>query len=124
MATRSPQPRGRQASATPGGSSPLAASQAAYLAKSQQEKHAARDAATNQFKERFGTIFQRRHDSIHNCDRRWISQQPLETGGTVLKVIQDVEILVNRCAEHINSELGDFLVGTGSSAATTAQAGY
>jgi len=98
--------------------------QADYLVKSPQDKHTARDAAINQFKERFGTIFQRRHDCIHNCDRPRISPQPLKTGGTVLKVIQDVEFLVNRCDEHINSEFRSFLVAIGCSAATIAQAGY
>jgi hypothetical protein len=95
-----------------------------YLAKTPQDKHAAREAAIDQFKERFSTIFQRRHDCIHNCDRPRMSPQPLERGGTVLKVIQDVEFLVHRCDEHINSEFREFLVRVGCSAATIAQAGY
>ena len=99
-------------------------SQADYLAVSPQDKHMAREAAIDQFEERFRTIFQRRHDCIHNCDRPRMSPQPLERSGTVLKVIQDVEFLVNRCDEHINSEFRQFLVGVGCSAATIAQAGY
>ncbi|MEX0610519.1 MAG: hypothetical protein WD229_00240 [Pirellulales bacterium] len=99
-------------------------SQADYLAKTPQDKNTAREAAIHQFEERFRTIFQRRHDCIHNCDRPRVSPQPLERGGTVLKVIQDVEFLVNRCDEHINSEFREFLVGVGCSAATIAQAGY
>jgi hypothetical protein len=99
-------------------------SQADYLAKTPQDKHTAREAAIEQFEERFRTIFQRRHDCIHNCDRPRMSVQPLERGGTVLKVIQDIEFLVNRCDEHINSEFREFLVGAGCSAATIAQAGY
>jgi hypothetical protein len=95
-----------------------------YVAMTDTEKRAAREAAIDQFKERFRTIFQRRHDCIHNCDRPRVSPQPLDKGGTVLKVIQDVEFLVNRCDEHINTEFREFLVGVGCSAATIAQAGY
>jgi len=95
-----------------------------YLAMNPQDKRTAREAAIDQFKERFGTIFQRRNDCIHNCDRPRMSPQPLERGGTVLKVIQDVEFLVNSCDEHINSEFREFLVGVGCSVATIAQAGY
>lgn len=43
--------------------------QADYLAKTPQDKHTSREAAIDQFEERFRTIFQRRHDCIHNCDR-------------------------------------------------------
>lgn len=99
-------------------------SQADYLAKNPQDQRTDRETAIVQFNERFRTIFQRRHDCIHNCDRPRMSPQPLESGGTVLKVIQDVEFLVHRCDEHINSEFREFLVGVGCSAATIAQAGY
>ena len=53
-----------------------------------------------------------------------MSPQPLDKGGTVLKVIQDAEFLVSRCDEHINSEFRQFLVDAGCIAATIAQAGY
>jgi hypothetical protein len=53
-----------------------------------------------------------------------MSPQPLDKGGTVLKVIQDIEFLVLRSDEHINSEFRQFLVDSGCSAATVAQAGY
>jgi hypothetical protein len=99
-------------------------SRADYLLKTSHDKRTAQEAAIDQFKERFRAIFQRRHDCIHNCDRPRMSPQPLERGGTVLKVIQDVEFLVNRCDEHINSEFREFLVGVGCSAATITQAGY
>lgn len=79
-------------------------SRADYVAMTDLEKHTARDAAIDIFEERFRTIFQRRHDCIHNCDRPRVSPQPLDKGGTVLKVIQDVEYLVNRCDGHISSE--------------------
>jgi hypothetical protein len=70
------------------------------------------------------TIFQRRHDCVHNCDRPRVSPQPLDKGGTVLKVIQDIEFLVNRCDEHVNVEFREFLIGVSCSAATIARAGY
>lgn len=99
-------------------------SPADYIAKTQQDRQAAREDAIDQFEERFRTIFQRRHDCIHNCDRPRMSRQPLDKGGTVLKVIQDVEFLVNRCDEHINDEFQKFLIAAGCSAATITQAGY
>jgi hypothetical protein len=95
-----------------------------YLAMTAPDKHTATEAAIDQFEERFRTIFQRRHDCIHNCDRPRVSPQPLDKDGTVLKVIQDIEFLVNRCDEHINAEFREFLIGVGCSAATIAQAGY
>jgi hypothetical protein len=61
---------------------------------------------------------------IHNCDRPRMSPQPLDKDGTVLKVIQDVDYLVHRCDEHIDTEFREFLVGVGCSAATIGQAGY
>jgi hypothetical protein len=95
-----------------------------YMGMTDPDKHTAREAAIDQFEERFRMIFQRRHDCIHNCDRPRVSPQPLDKGGTVLKVIQDVEFLVNCCDEHINIEFREFLVGVGCSVATITQAGY
>lgn len=95
-----------------------------YAAMTDQDRQQARDGAIDQLEDRFRAIFQRRHDCIHNCDRPRMSPQPLDKGGTVLKVIQDVEFLVSRCDEHITSEFREFLVGVGCSAATIAAAGY
>ena len=95
-----------------------------YIAMNSADKHEARETAIEQFEERFRTIFQRRHDCIHNCDRPRVSPQPLDKGGTVLKVVQDVDYLVRRCDEHINTEYREFLLGIGSTVATIAQAGY
>lgn len=99
-------------------------SRADYLVKTPQDKRIAREMGIEQFKERFRSIFQRRHDCIHNCDRPRMSPQPLERGGTVLKVIQDVEFLVNRCDDHIDSGFRELLIRVGCSPATIAQAGY
>lgn len=95
-----------------------------YIAMTKKDKQAAREDAIVQFEERFRIIFQRRHDCIHNCDRPRVSPQPLGEGGTVLKVIQDVEFLVERCDEHINTEFREFLTAVGCSGTTISQAGY
>lgn len=96
-----------------------------YLAMNDAEKNNARNKiGIEQFEDRFRAIFQRRHDCIHNCDRPRMSPQPLDKGGTVLKVIQDVEYLVNRSDEHIAIEFRQFLVDAGCTAATIAQAAY
>lgn len=89
-----------------------------------RDRHQARELAIDQFEDRFCAIFQRRHDCIHNCDRPRRSPQPLDKGGTALKVIQDIDYLVRRCDEHINSEFREFLAGVGCGAATIARAGY
>jgi hypothetical protein len=94
-----------------------------YQALTEADKRLAREEATEQFEYRFQAIFQRRHDCIHNCDRPRMSPQPLDNARVVLKVIQDIEFLVNRCDEHISSEFRQFLLGVGCSAATIAQAG-
>jgi len=74
--------------------------------------------------ERFGAIFQRRHDCIHNCDRPRVAPQPLAKVDTVIKVIEDTHFLVNRCNKHINAEFRQFLRDAGCPAAIIAQAGY
>ena len=99
-------------------------SRADYLAMNDSDKHRAREAAMDQFEDRYRAIFQRRHDCVHNCDRPRMSPQPLPTGGTVLKIIQDIEYLVHRCDEQIHSEFREFLAGVGCSAATITRAGY
>ncbi len=98
--------------------------QSDYVAMTPGDKDEARKKATEQLQERFGTIIQRRHDCIHNCDRPRMSPQPMDRGRTVLKAIQDVRYLVFRCDEHINAEFRQFLIGMGCSATTIGQAGY
>jgi hypothetical protein len=95
-----------------------------FLAMTNPDKETARKEARMQFEGRFKDLIQRRHDCIHNCDRPRVSPQPLSTGGTVLKVIQDVEFLVFRCDEHIKAEFRHFLLDIGCSAATIAAASY
>jgi hypothetical protein len=101
-----------------------------YLALNPAGKDAARKAARRQMEKRFfeedspRSIFQRRHDCIHNCDRPRMTPQSLEKAGTVVKVIEDVEFLINRCDEHITIEFRHFLSANGCPPAIIAQAGY
>src|SRR5262249_16488782 len=74
----------------------LGVSRAHDLAMNDSDKHRAREVAIDQFEDRFRTIFRRRHDCIHNRDRPRRSPQPLDKGGRVLKVIQDIDDLVHR----------------------------
>jgi hypothetical protein len=80
-----------------------------FAALNSKHQDAARKSAKTQLEERFDTIIQRRHDCIHNRDRPKMAPQPLLKGGTVIKVIEDVEFLVVRCDEHINDEFPEFL---------------
>jgi hypothetical protein len=101
-----------------------------YQALNPADKNAARTAAKRQMQKRFfeedspHSIFQRRHDCIHNCDRPRMAPQALERAGTVVKVIEDVQFLVNRCNEHIATEVPHFLSANGCPAAIIALAGY
>jgi len=95
-----------------------------YTSRTPKDQNAARDAAKRKLEDRFKDLFQRRHDCIHNCDRPRVSPQPLSTAGTVLKVIEDVEFLVNRCDDHINAEFKFFLSNIGCIPPTIAAAGY
>lgn len=98
--------------------------QTAFNALAPNQKGQAIQDAQEQMEERYRDLFQRRHDCIHNCDRPRVSPQPLHLGGTVVKVIQDVEFLVYRCDEHIGTESREFLLGTGCPATIVAQGGY
>jgi hypothetical protein len=95
-----------------------------YTAMTPPNKGKARKHALERLEERFATIFQRYHDCIHNCDRPKFAPQPLDEAGTVLHVIQDVEFLVLRCDEHINTEFRQFLEGMGCTPLTAGMAGY
>lgn len=96
----------------------------AYVGLVGAAKDNARTAAREQLEERFREIIQRRHDCIHNCDRPRVSPQRLVLCGTVLKVMQDIQFLVERCEEHINLEFRQFLLQCGCPNAVVAQAGY
>jgi hypothetical protein len=53
-----------------------------------------------------------------------VAPQPLNRRGTVVKVIEDVEFLVQRSDEHIQTEFRHFLLGCHCPPAIVAAAGY
>jgi hypothetical protein len=76
--------------------------------------------ALQQFEDRFETIFQRRHDCIHNCDRPKVAMQSI-TAIEVHKCVQDIEFLVRRCQDAFLIEFPLYLQGLGFNGATRAQ---
>lgn len=97
---------------------------ASYAALAAADKETARRRAKQLVQIRFADLFQRRHDCIHNCDRPRLAPQPLEGGGEVERVIEDIEFLVTRCDEHINAEFAEFLRGLGCTRGTITRVGY
>ncbi len=53
-----------------------------------------------------------------------MAPQGLARSGTVRNVLQDVEFLVTRCNEHINSAFREFLLANHCPPPIVAQAGY
>lgn len=98
--------------------------QALYKNLNGQDRQKAREKASKQMKSRYNMIAQRRHDCIHNCDRPKVALQPVGTPDAVLKVVKDVEFLVNQCDRHIDAEFKEYLVGLGCNAVTLNQLGY
>ncbi len=88
-----------------------------------QRARAAADALTR-FEERFRTIFQRRHDCIHNCDRPRVKPQPISAADIVIRVLDDIRFFVTRCDEHIDAEFRRFLLAAGCPTAVVGQVGY
>ena len=96
----------------------------AYASLGAKDQVEAKRRAYDHLDTRFRSIIQRRHDCIHNCDRPKMAPQPLVKGQTVIKVIQDVEFLVNRCDEHINAEFRQFLLDCSCPLSIVSKAGY
>ena len=95
-----------------------------YLLKTPSDRQAAQKNAKLILSDRFGSIFQRRHDCIHNCDRPRLKPQPLKSPGTVNKVIDDIEFLVTKCDQHIDREFRSFLMSLNCSSSTINLTGY
>jgi hypothetical protein len=72
------------------------------------------------FEARFESIFQRRHDCIHNCDRPKFALQGIEHAH-VDKAAHDIEFLVHRCHESFLVEFPQYLQLLGFSGATRNQ---
>lgn len=78
------------------------------------------DGGSVQLETKLTTVFQRRHDCIHCCDRPKSAIQTINLAA-VQKKIEDVEFLVNRCHAELSAQFGDYLTGLGFSGATRNQ---
>jgi hypothetical protein len=98
----------------------FAISAPAYRKLAPAEKHSARETAVDQFNRRFDTIFQRRHDCIHNCDRPKVALQPI-SDTALERVIEDIEFLVARSYDTLSTEFPAYLTALGFSGQTRNQ---
>jgi len=83
-------------------------------------QNAAKDKAMAHFEAKISTIFQRRHDCIHCCDRPKVAVQTINAVA-VQKKIEDLEFLVNRCHAELSAAFGPYLTSLGFSAGTRNQ---
>lgn len=94
----------------------------AYRRLTGTNRNTQREQSWRQFESRFDSIFQRRHDCIHNCDRPKVA---VNTQGLshdqVAKVIDDVTFLVQRFEDVMVGEFEQWLVSLGASAVTRAR---
>lgn len=82
-------------------------------------KNSQRKASIKRFEERFETIFQRRHDCIHNCDRPKISLDTTNLSKVAVnKVVSDVQFMVSRFEESVTEEFPQWLTDLGANGAT------
>ena len=96
----------------------------AYGLLTPNQQDAAKKRAKQIMEERYKSIFQRRHDCIHNCDRPKTRPQAMDRARTVIRVIEDAEFLVNRSDEHIHTEFRKFLIDKGCPTLFITQVGY
>ncbi|WHZ36514.1 hypothetical protein [Sagittula sp. MA-2] len=92
-------------------------SRANFLATAGAARNTARKSALEALDRRMQTIFQRRHDCIHNCDRPKYAIQPISSDAT-RKAIEDVGFLVARCTDHMRGEYTEYLRACGFTGAT------
>lgn len=81
-------------------------------------------AASASMIERLDSIFQRRHDCIHNCDRPRSRPQPVPSAAGINRVVDDVVYFVSLCDEHFDAEFRAFLLGVGFPASVVGNVGY
>lgn len=79
-----------------------------------------KEKALAHFEAKFITIFQRRHDCIHCCDRPRMAVQSINLSA-VQKKIEDIEFLVNRCHAELCARFATYLDDLGFSPATRNQ---
>lgn len=84
--------------------------------------NAAKERALEHFETKFSTIFQRRHDCIHCCDRPKVAIQAINQPA-VQKKIEDIQFLVNRCHAELNARFPEYLTDLGFGAVTRNQVG-
>ena len=88
-----------------------------YNQKQGTAKNKAKKSALDHLGRRMQSIFQRRHDCIHNCDRPKYAIQGM-TEDQCRKAIEDVDFVVNRCIDHLRAEYPQYLQSRGFSGAT------
>lgn len=81
---------------------------------------ATKERALRHFEARFDSIFQRRHDCIHCCDRPKSAVRAINMPATQKK-IEDIEFLVNRCHSELCARFGAYLAGLGFGSVTRNQ---
>lgn len=85
-------------------------------------KAKAKKSALEKFGRRMQSVFQRRHDCIHNCDRPRSAIQAISADATQ-KALEDVSFLVNRCTDHMRGEYTHYLSSRGFTGQTRNQVG-
>lgn len=90
-----------------------------YRALTGTAKNTQRKASIERFEHRFESIFQRRHDCIHNCDRPKIAIDTSNLNKSAVdKVISDIVFLVTRIEEAVIAEYPQWLAGLGATGTT------
>ena len=87
-------------------------SRQAYQRTLAADKAKAKKSALEKFGRRLQSIFQRRHDCIHNCDRPHSAIQGI-TADSTQKALEDVSFLGNRCIDHMRHEYPQYLAHRG-----------
>jgi hypothetical protein len=86
---------------------------AGFRAIPQNQRAQSCQEAIKHLERRFETIFQRRHDCIHNCDR--VKMRPnrkhVSSPDYVEKVVYDIEFFATRFTEEIRDEFPHYLRG-------------
>lgn len=83
-------------------------SQSTYRNTPAAGKATAKKKALVRFGRRMQSVFQRRHDCIHNCDRPKLAIQKISSDNTK-KALADVSFLVDRCTNHMRTEYPRYL---------------
>lgn len=93
-----------------------------YKAGDEKTQQTLRTKAQEHLNKRFDSIFQRRHDCIHNCDRPKITINSKQIEPIyVKKVIIDIEYIVTRCHDAFLEEFPIYLKNCGFSAPNRTQ---